>query len=226
MRSPVLKRLFDVSVGGALLVGAAPVIALASLAIRLESPGPILFRHTRVGRGGRPFQTLKLRTMVHGAETRGPAITAAGDSRVTRVGRVLRRAKIDELPQLWNVLRGDMSLVGPRPEVARYVDLYPPEWRALLSVRPGLTDIASLTFRDEERLLGKARDRERAYREVILPMKSELALSGIANSSLTYDLKILARTFISVALGQTPDQRAILAEAERRIEQLDRTTPA
>ena len=116
-----MKRMFDVAVGGAFLVGATPVLALASLAIRLESPGPVLFRHTRIGRGGRPFQTLKLRTMVDGADEKGPAITAAGDARVTRVGRILRRSKLDELPQLWNVVRGDMSLVGPRPEVEQYV---------------------------------------------------------------------------------------------------------
>lgn len=216
-----MKRMFDVALGSALLVGAAPVLALASLAVRLESPGPVLFRHTRIGRGGRPFQTLKLRTMVDGAATTGPAITASGDARITHVGRILRRAKIDELPQLWNVLRGDMSLVGPRPEVARYVDLSSPEWQRLLSVRPGLTDIASLTFRDEERLLGKAHDRERAYREVILPMKSQLALTGVASSSLGYDLRILVQTLLAVAIGQTRDHCALLAQAERRIIQLD-----
>jgi lipopolysaccharide/colanic/teichoic acid biosynthesis glycosyltransferase len=216
-----MKRALDLALGGAFLIGATPVLALASLAIRLESPGPVLFRHTRIGRGGRPFHTLKLRTMVDGADSRGSQITSAGDQRITRIGRILRRAKIDELPQLWNVLRGEMSLVGPRPEVARYVELYPPEWRALLSVRPGLTDIASLIFRDEERLLSKAHDRERAYREVILPMKSTLALSGVANSSLGYDLRILARTAITVALGPTREYRALLAEAERNIEQLN-----
>lgn len=216
-----LRRLLDVSLAGLALVGASPVLALASVAIRLDSPGPVLFAHTRVGRRKRPIRTLKLRTMVPNAEKMGPAITSAGDSRVTRVGAWLRRTKVDELPQLWNVVRGDMSLVGPRPEVARYVAMYPPEADALFDVRPGLTDLASVAFRDEESLLGRATDRERAYREVILPMKLSLSLEGLANRSLRHDLEILVRTAAAIVLGPDARVRAVLAEAERRIRELE-----
>lgn len=217
---PSTKRVFDVAVAGLGLLASAPVLAFASVAIKLESPGPVLFEQVRTGRDERPIRTLKLRTMA--SATTGPQITAAGDPRITRVGRWLRKTKLDELPQLWNVLRGDMSLVGPRPEVPRYTAAYRPEWRRLLAVRPGITDIASLTFRDEESLLEDAHDRERAYREVIMPMKLDLALRGIAQSSLRDDLVVLTKTFLAVLRPTRQD--AILVEARRRIADLNRLT--
>jgi lipopolysaccharide/colanic/teichoic acid biosynthesis glycosyltransferase len=215
------KRVFDVLVAGATLVVAAPLLAVASAAIKLESRGPVLFAQVRVGRARRPIRALKLRTMVTEADRAGPQITASGDPRITRIGRWLRKTKLDELPQLWNVLRGDMSLVGPRPEVPRYADTYRPEWEKLFDVRPGVTDLASLTFRNEEALLSMARDREQAYTDVIMPMKLELALRGVERSSLRDDLAVLARTVLVVVRSPGLDEDEILAEARRRIEKLN-----
>ena len=223
MLDAVVKRTVDLLGASTALVLSAPVLAIVAAAIKLDSPGAFLYRQTRVGRHGRPIQTLKLRTMHHAPSGAGSHITAQGDRRVTRVGRILRKTKLDELPQLWNVVRGDMSLVGPRPEVPRYVAEYRPEWHPLLEVRPGLTDLASVTFRDEESLLAAARDHERAYREVIMPMKLALALEGVQRTSLAQDLAILVRTVASVLGKQSAAQAEILAEARRRIEQLNRT---
>jgi lipopolysaccharide/colanic/teichoic acid biosynthesis glycosyltransferase len=217
----VTKRVFDVAIAGAALLAGAPLLAVASAAIKLESKGPVLFRQVRVGRNKRPIETLKLRTMVDGAHRGGPQITAGGDPRITRVGRLLRKTKLDELPQLWNVIRGDMSLVGPRPEVPRYVATYRPEWQRLFDVRPGITDLASLTFRAEEALLAMAQDRERAYREVIMPLKLALAVESVERSSLTHDVSVIAQTALSILRHHSPAQEAILAEARRRIEQLN-----
>jgi lipopolysaccharide/colanic/teichoic acid biosynthesis glycosyltransferase len=211
------KRALDVAIAGTALAAGAPLLALASIAIRLESRGPVLFRQQRVGKGKQPIETLKLRTMVADADKQGAQITASGDPRITRVGRMLRRTKLDELPQLWNVIRGDMSLVGPRPEVPRYVAQYRPEWQRLFAVRPGITDLASITFRDEESLLALARDRDRAYREVIMPAKLALALEGVDHSSVGYDLRIIARTALSILRIQSPREAAVLAEVRERI---------
>jgi lipopolysaccharide/colanic/teichoic acid biosynthesis glycosyltransferase len=211
------KRALDVAIAGTALAAGAPLLALASIAIRLESRGPVLFRQQRVGKGKQPIETLKLRTMVADADKQGAQITASGDPRITRVGRMLRRTKLDELPQLWNVIRGDMSLVGPRPEVPRYVAQYRPEWQRLFAVRPGITDLASITFRDEESLLALARDRDRAYREVIMPAKLALALEGVDHSSVGYDLRIIARTALSILRIHSPREEAVLAEVRERI---------
>lgn len=218
------KRVLDVAVAGAALAVSAPLLLAAAAAIKLETPGPVLFAQTRTGRGRVPIRTLKLRTMVADAERVGPAITAGGDPRVTRVGRWLRRTKLDELPQLWNIVRGEMSLVGPRPEVPRYTETYPPAWQKLFEVRPGVTDAASLTFHDEESLLARANDREAAYTEILLPMKVQLSLEGVENQSVRNDLAVLVRT-LRVML-RMPDARvaAVLAEARRRIDALNNTT--
>jgi len=188
------KRAFDLCAAsvGLAAVG-APLVALGAL-VRATSPGPALFAQERVGRGGRRFRIFKLRTMVDGAAARGPSVTAAGDPRVTPLGRLLRRTKLDELPQLWNVLRGDMSFVGPRPEVPRYVARYRPEDRAVLTVRPGITDPASIAFRDEESILARQPDRERAYVEAVLPQKLALNRAYIAHQSFAMDLMIIAKT--------------------------------
>jgi lipopolysaccharide/colanic/teichoic acid biosynthesis glycosyltransferase len=188
------KRLFDVVaalLGLALL--ALPGLVLALL-IKLDSPGPVFFRQERVGRHGRPFRIHKFRTMHVGAERQGQ-LTVGQDARVTRLGAVLRAHRLDELPQLIDVFKGDMSLVGPRPEVPRYVALYPAELRErVLSVRPGITDPASLAFRGEATRLSAAADPEREYIEVIMPAKLALAADYAARASLWTDLGVVART--------------------------------
>jgi len=214
-----VKRVVDLALACAGLAFSAPVLAVLVAAVKLDSSGPALFTQTRIGRDRLPFRIVKLRTMATSTVS-GTQITATGDRRITRVGRLLRATKLDELPQLWNVVRGDMSIVGPRPEVPHYVATYRPQWAALFQVRPGLTDLASLTFRDEERLLGLARDRERAYTEVIMPMKLELALEGLSHQSVIADLAIMARTALAVA-RRTRRPDPILVEAERRIAALN-----
>ena len=214
--SSVLKRSFDLALAVPALLVTGPVILALGAAVRATSPGPAFFVQKRLGRGKRPILLYKLRTMRSDAPGTGPAVTAAGDPRVTTLGRLLRATKLDELPQLWNVVRGDMSLVGPRPEVERYVAGYRPEWAALFSVRPGITDAASLVFRDEEALLAEAADRERAYVEAIVPIKARLALEGVARQSLLHDLGVLVRTATSVLTGPPVDHPA-LAVARRAI---------
>ena len=187
------KRLLDVFVTLLLMPLALPLMAAIALWVRLDSPGPALFRQPRVGRGGRLFRIHKFRTM-HQAEA-GLPITARGDARITRAGRWLRATKLDELPQLIDVLAGDMSLVGPRPEVPRYMALYPEDARRrILSVRPGITDPASIAFRDEETLLAAAPDAERAYALQVMPVKQRHYLDYVARHSVAGDLRILLDT--------------------------------
>ena len=189
------KRMFDVAVAACGLVVLAPLVLALAVWIRLDSPGPALFRQERVGRGGKTFRIHKFRTMRDGPIGTGPAITVGADPRITRAGAFLRRHKLDELPQLIDVLRGDMSVVGPRPEVPRYVATYPPALRIkVLSVRPGITDPASLQFRDESALLARAADPEREYREVVLPQKLRLAADYVDTASLGGDLRLIAAT--------------------------------
>jgi lipopolysaccharide/colanic/teichoic acid biosynthesis glycosyltransferase len=222
-----MKRLLDIAVAAAGLVVTAPLLAVLAAAIKLDSPGPVLFVQTRVGKDRRPIRVAKLRTMVADPvraardERDGLEVAAAGDPRITRVGAVLRRTKLDELPQLWNVLVGDMSLVGPRPEVPHYVAGYRPEWQRLLTVRPGLTDAASLAFRDEERLLALARDRRRAYTDVVMPMKLALAVDDLAQRSVRHDLGVIARTALAIVRPRDPADDPVIREAIRRIEELN-----
>jgi lipopolysaccharide/colanic/teichoic acid biosynthesis glycosyltransferase len=189
------KRLFDlVSALLGLLVFGLPMLAVA-VWIRLDSPGPVFFRQERVGRHGKVFRIHKFRTMTVHAEQRGLQLTVGADARITRVGRVLRSNRLDELPQFFDVLAGDMSLVGPRPDVPRYVDRWPPELRArVLAVRPGITDPASLKFRDEATLLAQAADPEREYTDVILPRKLALAADYADHASLWTDLAVIGRS--------------------------------
>jgi len=194
----VVKRGFDLCLSTlALLLVGAPLVALGLL-VRWTSPGPALFRQLRVGRMGRLFRIWKLRTMVDGAAHAGPVITVEGDPRVTTVGRWLRKSKLDELPQLVNVWLGDMSFVGPRPEVPKYVAGYGPEDQQVLAVRPGITDPASIAFRDEEQVLAQFQDRERAYVEEVLPRKLALARAYVREQSFLVDLRLLWRTFFVV----------------------------
>jgi lipopolysaccharide/colanic/teichoic acid biosynthesis glycosyltransferase len=198
------KRLFDIVVSlAALLLLALPMLAVAAW-IKLDSAGPVFFRQQRVGRHGVPFAIHKFRTMRHGAG--GLALTVGDDARITRAGRWLRRTRLDELPQLLDVLAGDMSLVGPRPEVPRYVALYPPGLRErALAVRPGITDPASLAYIDEAALLAAAADPEREYVERILPAKLQAAAAYAERATLASDIAVLART-----------ARALLGKARAR----------
>jgi lipopolysaccharide/colanic/teichoic acid biosynthesis glycosyltransferase len=172
-KGEVIKAIFDKTTALAGIVVLSPVFLVVSIAIVCDDGFPVLFRQIRFGRNGRTFRLLKFRSMVSGRA--GARITAANDDRFTRLGRTLRKYKLDELPQLFNVLKGDMSLVGPRPEVPEYVDLRSPVWQVVLSVKPGITDLATLLHRDEERLLAAASEPEQYYRAVLLP--SKLALS-------------------------------------------------
>jgi lipopolysaccharide/colanic/teichoic acid biosynthesis glycosyltransferase len=189
------KRLFDILCAGVGLLLLSPLLLAVAVWVKLDSPGPVMFRQERVGRFGRSFRIHKFRTMRVDAPTLGPQITIGDDARITRSGRWLRASKVDELPQLWDVLRGAMSLVGPRPEVPRYVAMYPAELRALvLSVRPGITDPASLSFRNESELLAQAEDPEREYVEVVMPMKLRLAADYVRNASLGGDIRLILAT--------------------------------
>lgn len=195
----MLKRLIDAAVSALALLLLAPLLLLLALWIKLDSPGPSLFRQERVGRGGQLFRIRKLRTMVHDPDHAGPGITVGQDERITRAGHFLRRSKLDELPQLLDVLQGHMSLVGPRPELPQYVALYPAALRnKILSLRPGITDLASIEYRNEGELLAKAVDPEREYREVILPAKLKLAAAYVDQASLWFDLRLLWRTVQAV----------------------------
>jgi lipopolysaccharide/colanic/teichoic acid biosynthesis glycosyltransferase len=194
------KRLFDIAVATLALLLLSPLLLVLAGVVKLDSPGPVFFRQQRVGRHGVPFRIHKLRTMRHGAA--GLALTVGDDARITRAGRWLRRTRLDELPQLIDVLQGTMSLVGPRPEVPRYVAHYPPALRErALAVRPGITDPSSLDFIDEAALLARAADPEREYIEVILPAKLRRAADYAEQASLATDLAVLWRTLRVLVVG-------------------------
>ncbi|MGF1504490.1 MAG: sugar transferase [Anaerolineae bacterium] len=199
----MLKRAFDLAVSLLLLVLSAPFLLIIAVAIKLDSPGPVFYRATRIGQGGEPFKLYKFRSMVSDADKQGPGITTAGDSRITRVGAVLRRTKLDELPQVLNILRGEMSLVGPRPEDPRYVALYTPEQRRVLDVRPGLTSPASVAYRHEEQIL-TGPDWEERYIHEVMPAKLAIDARYAANPSLGHDVQILLQTLIAV-FRKAPD---------------------
>jgi len=193
------KRSFDVLAAGTGLLLLSPVLVIAAIAVKLGSRGPVLFVQQRMGRDFRPFGIYKFRTMITDAERVGGQITFGRDPRITRVGHILRQTKLDELPQLVNVLVGQMSLVGPRPEVPRYVDLYQQDYTYVLSIRPGITDLASLKYRDEAEQLALSADPAKEYAERILPDKIALAREYIDNATFVGDLSIIFRTFVRVA---------------------------
>ncbi len=192
------KRLADLLISATGLAAVSPLLLLVALAVKLTSRGPVFFRQERVGRGGRPFLIFKFRTMVEDAPQRGGPITFGDDPRITRVGRLLRRTKLDELPQLINVLRGEMSLVGPRPEVRRYVEMFADDYRVILQVRPGITDLASIKYRDEATVLGKVDDPESEYVGRVLPEKIRLAKEYVRRQSPLLDLGILFATLFGL----------------------------
>jgi lipopolysaccharide/colanic/teichoic acid biosynthesis glycosyltransferase len=188
------KRLFDIVVAAAGLTLLAPLLLLVGILIKLDSPGPILYRGERVGKDGIVFRMFKLRTMVVGADVSGPMVTRSRDARITRLGGTLRKWKIDELPQLINVLRGEMSMVGPRPECCAYVKYYTPDQRRVLSVRPGITGPAQIRFRHEENLLQHCTSVEKDYIDKIMPQKLALDLTYIQDNSLLRDLRLIFQT--------------------------------
>lgn len=194
----IAKRVMDIAISAAALCVLWPVFLLIALAIVIDDPGPVFYRKVRVGRGGRPFRIFKFRTMVVDADKKGLSITVGRDSRITRVGAFLRKTKLDELAQLLNVLCGQMSFVGPRPEVPRYVELYTPYQRQVLLVRPGITDYASIAYRNENDLLAGADDPEKMYIETIMPDKIELNMKYLREISPLADLRLILKTVIAV----------------------------
>ncbi|MDD4593031.1 MAG: sugar transferase [Parabacteroides sp.] len=189
-----MKRIFDIVVSFLGLLVLSPLLIFCSLAILLGDGFPVFFRQVRVGRKGQSFWLLKFRTMSVQKGTEKGAFDAGCSARVTRVGSKLRKTKLDELPQLWNVLKGDMSLVGPRPEVRKWVDEYPEHWAIVLHVRPGITDQASMMFRNEEEILAASNQPEETYKNVILPQKLELYEEYVRTQSFLGDIKIILQT--------------------------------
>jgi lipopolysaccharide/colanic/teichoic acid biosynthesis glycosyltransferase len=205
-----VKRILDV-VGSALgLLLLLPVLAIVAVIIKLDSPGPIFFRQERIGRGGRSFRIFKFRSMVIGAARNGPALTVRADTRITRVGILLRRSKLDELPQLINVLAGDMSIVGPRPEVPEFMKFYAPDQRAIiLSMRPGITDYAAILFRDESSLLDPNIDAVEVYRRRIMPIKFAYYERYSREIGVLNDLRIILATILLLVVGRVPPRLGI-----------------
>ena len=193
-----MKRLFDIVASGLGLLCLSPLLLIVAVWIKLDSRGPMFFRQVRVGRHNKDFRIFKFRSMRVGSD-KGSQITVGGhDSRITRSGYFIRKTKIDELPQLINVFIGDMSLVGPRPEVRHYVDMWTPEQMHVLDVRPGITDPASIRYRNENELLEKAEDPERYYVEVIMQDKIKLYLEYVEKHSFWYDIKLIFQTFYTI----------------------------
>lgn len=197
----MIKRIFDFKCSLIGLILLSPIFVFIALWIKADSKGPIFFKQIRVGQYGKEFKIHKFRTMVNGAPKKGLAITVGQDSRITKVGRFLRKYKLDELPQLIDVLRGKMSLVGPRPEIPQYVNLYPEGVKEkVLSVKPGITDMASIEMIDENDLLAKYDDAQKAYIEIIMPEKLEYYLDYVNKKNFIYDLKIIYLTIRAILL--------------------------
>jgi lipopolysaccharide/colanic/teichoic acid biosynthesis glycosyltransferase len=193
------KRIFDICVAALLVVIFAPIVLVVSLLIKLESSGPVFFRQARTGRFEQPFYIIKFRTMRHASS--GLNITACGDNRITRVGRILRKTKLDEIPQILNVLKGEMSIVGPRPEVTSHLPHYDPESKKIIFAhRPGITDLASLLYIHEERLLAESHDPLKTYFDIILPEKNRLRVRHLVQESILFDLKICIWTGLKIIL--------------------------
>jgi lipopolysaccharide/colanic/teichoic acid biosynthesis glycosyltransferase len=194
----ICKRVFDVVVSAVILLILSPLLLVLALAVKLDSPGPVFYKQTRVGRYNKEFKIYKFRTMVQDADKIGPPLTMGKDPRITRVGSIIRKLRLDEFSQLLNVLNGTMSLVGPRPEVRRYVDAYTPEDMATLLIRPGITAPSSIAFKDEDRLLKRGGDPEKIYKEKILPPKMKLNLNYMKDISVGNDIKIMFQTVAAV----------------------------
>ena len=194
----MMKRSFDFFLAGLGILVTLPLFTVVALLIKIDSAGPVFFRQERMGREFRPFLIYKFRTMVQDAPSKGGLITAGHDPRITRIGRLLRMTKIDELPQLFNVLKGEMSFVGPRPEVRQYVELFDRDYKEILKVRPGITDLASIEYRHETTILGQSANPDETYVTKILPDKIRLAKEYLGRSSFLYDLSLILRTIFRV----------------------------
>ena len=192
----IVKRIFDIIASFCGIIITGLFLVMIALIIKFTSPGPIFFKQSRVGKDGKLFKIFKFRTMVVNAERLGKQITIGKDDRITKVGHFIRNYKIDELPQLFNVLKGDMSLVGPRPEVPKYVELYTDQQRKVLNVRPGITDLASVRYRNENELLGKSENPEELYINTIMPDKLNLNLQYINRSNIFFDIYIIITTIV------------------------------
>ncbi len=197
----IAKRAMDIVLSACALAFLWPLLLLIALAIWIDDPGPVFYRQVRVGRNGKTFRIFKFRSMVMDADKKGLAITVGRDSRITRVGAVLRKTKLDELAQLLNVLFGQMSFVGPRPEVPKYVELYTPYQRQVLLVRPGITDYASIAYRNENDLLAGAPNPEAMYIEQIMPDKIELNMKYLREISPLADIRLILKTIVAVIKG-------------------------
>ena len=201
MRRPgkIVKRFCEIAISAFVLTLCLPFYGMIALLIKLESVGPVHYKARRAGQGGHLFTLLKFRTMRSGSAAAGPGITVSGDGRVTKIGRILRRTKVDEIPQLWNVLKGEMSLVGPRPEDPRYVALYNTEQKRILAVKPGLSSPASIQFRNEEEILQRSGGSvEEFYVNTVMPEKLKIDLTYIEKQSFTRDLVICLETALAV----------------------------
>ncbi len=196
--SLLAKRIFDIIVASLLVVILSPILLLLSILIKIDSPGPVMFRQVRVTTYGRPFRIFKFRTMVNNADKIGTQVTTKGDSRVTRMGKMLRGCRLDELPQLFNVLKGEMSFVGTRPEVEKYVAHYTDEMKATLLMPAGITSRASIEYKDEERLLESAENADEVYIHQVLPEKMKYNLRAIEKFSFWDDIKTMFATVIAV----------------------------
>ena len=214
----ILKRIFDFVAVCLGLTMISPIMAAIAILIKTTSHGPIFFRQDRVGLQEEVFKVYKFRTMVEGAEEMGTSVTTRNDFRITSVGRLIRKTKLDELPQLINVFKGEMSLVGPRPDVSGIVEKYTPEMRRIFQVRPGITSAATLHLRDEEGILARVHDPDSFYEEVLVPLKVRLAMEHVDKNSLTFDLRILCQTIWMLTLGRwrpLEENRAV-AELKKR----------
>ena len=198
----IVKRLFDFTVTSFGLIAISPILILIAGVIKISTKGPVFYSQTRIGKNRKEFQMIKFRSMVPEADKMGPLVTARHDNRITTIGKLLRRTKFDELPELINVIKGDLSLVGPRPEVTLYTNYHKHQWERVLSVKPGITDLATLQFRDEETVLEFASDREQAYIDVVLPIKLQLACEYVEKWSFWLDIKILILTVWAITFGR------------------------
>ncbi len=188
------KRIFDLVLSIPSLVILSPIFLITAILVKLETPGPVSFTQERIGREGRVFKLYKFRTMVKDASRIGPSVTPANDPRITRVGKLLRRFKIDEMLQIVNVVKGDMSVIGPRPELKKYVNKFKKDYREILKIKPGMTDYALIAFRDEEKILGKFKDTEEGYIKEVLPEKMKLYRKYMEEMSFATDVKIFFKT--------------------------------
>ena len=190
----IVKRTIDIFLSSLGIILLSPVFLLIAIFVKLDSRGPAMFVHERIGKDFKPFGLYKFRTMIHNPTGKGPSITAEGDPRITRAGKILRKTKIDELPQIFNVLKGEMSFVGPRPEAEKYVELFKDDYEEILKIRPGITDYAAIEFRDEEAILGKYDNVEEGYVKEVLPQKIRLYKKYIREKGFLKDLHLMFLT--------------------------------